>query len=79
MEELVSKSVPENIRLNRELKLDEPLCECVGVVCVCGGGECVYVCGRSVCMCVCKGGDMCCVCGDGVSVVSVVCVCRERV
>ena len=43
MEELVSKSVPENIRLNRELKLDEPLCECVGVVCVCGG-KCVYVC-----------------------------------
>ena len=55
MEELVSKSVPENIRLNRELKLDEPLCECVGVVCVCvwgggGGGECVYVCGYVVCV-----------------------------
>ena len=32
MEELISKSVPENIRLNRKLKLDEPLCECGGVV-----------------------------------------------
>ena len=50
MEELVSKSVPENIRLNRELKLDEPLCECVEVVCVCVGGECVHVCGYVVCV-----------------------------
>ena len=37
MEELISKSVPENIQLNRKLKLDEPFSVrvvCVGVVCV---------------------------------------------
>ena len=53
MEELVSKSVPENIRLNRELKLDEPLCEWVVFVSVGGNvwGECVYVCvGGGVCV-----------------------------
>ena len=27
MEELISKTIPENIRLMRDLKLDEPLCK----------------------------------------------------
>ena len=58
MEELMSATIPDAIRLKRDLILDPPLCE---LVCVCMR-VCLFVC-VCLCACVCIRACLCvCVC-----------------